>query len=99
MTWGNIYSFLCPAPWLIFTFSLCRKFLGKLVDDSPYVFGLKEYAKRFNLLDSLKELKETELRWKQMEKQALLEDLAMVIDPPKLEFNTDAADYKYCYPR
>ncbi len=66
--------------------SLCRKFLGKFVDDSPYVFGLKEYAEKFNLLDSFKKLEETEVQWKQIKKQLSPEHVGKVIDPPKIEF-------------
>ncbi len=67
--------------------SLCRKFLGKFIDDS-YVFGLKEYANRFNLLDLFKELEDTEIPWKQMKKQTAFqpEDAYMFVYNPKIEF-------------
>ena len=56
------------------------------MEDSPYVFGLKEYAEKHNVLDSFKDLKETRVRWRHNKKQGSEENLKMIVDTPKMKF-------------
>lgn len=56
------------------------------MDDSPYVFGLKEYAEKHNLLDSFKDLKETRVGWRHNKKQGSEENVTMIVDTPRMKF-------------
>ena len=50
--------------------SLCREFLKEIGDNDRFVFGLKDYAEKFDLLDSLKNLEQTCIEWRQKKKPA-----------------------------
>jgi hypothetical protein len=59
--------------------SLCRKFLKKLGDNDRFVFGLKEYAEKYGLLDSFKKLDQTCIEWRQKKRPDSSSDQAVLI--------------------
>ena len=62
--------------------SLCREFLKKFRDNDRFVFGLKDYAEKFDLLDSLKNLEQTCIEWRQKKKSASPTEQAVEIFTP-----------------
>ena len=81
------------ASWFIFTFdystfvlsllSLCREFLKKCRDNDRYVFGLKKYAEKYDLLDSFKQLDQTCINWgRKKKKTGSPTEEASVVDTP-----------------
>ena len=60
--------------------ALCREFLKKFGDNDRFV--LKEYAEKFDLLDSFKKLEQTCIEWRQKKKPASPTEQAVVLFTP-----------------